>query len=145
LIDERTRKKLVLEHSRRKNEADLDGLLDLYAEEVAFEDPVGSTPRTGRDALRAHFGDAITAKVHEELGEPVAGQDGTHVLVPVTAVMDYLPLGAEFAERGWITAPDEPEKKRLKCEYVLMLRAGRGGRIEELKAFWGRSDIDVID
>lgn len=145
MIDERTRKKLVLEHCRRKNAGDIDALLEMFAEDVVFEDPVGSGPQTGRDALRKHFTDVIAANVREETGEPVAGQDGVHVLVPVTATMEYLPKGAEYAERGWITAPDDPGGKRLRCEYVLMLRTGRGRLIQELKAFWGRSDIDVLD
>ena len=143
MIDERRRKNLILEHSRRISAGDLDGLLDLYADEVTFEDPVGSGPRTGREALRAHFAECVAAGIAETPGEPVAGQDGVHTLVAVTAAMDYLPKGPVFAERGWLTAPDDPEGKRLRCEYVLMLRTDAQGRIEELKAFWGRSDITV--
>lgn len=145
MIDERRRKNLILEHSRRMNAGDVDGILDLYADDVAFEDPVGSGRRTGRDALRAHFEKSIEANTSETAGEPVAGQDGRHALAPVTAVMDYLPKGPGFADRGWLTAPAEPEGKRLTCEYVLMIRTDAGGLIEELKAFWGRSDLEVTD
>lgn len=145
MIDERKRKNLILEHSRHMNAGDIDGLLALYAEDVSFEDPVGSGPQTGREALRAHLEKSIEANVTETPGEPAAGQDGLHALAPVTAVMDYLPKGPVFAERGWLTAPAEPDGKRLKCEYVLMLRTGADGRIEDLKAFWGRSDIEVTD
>jgi len=145
VIDERRRKNMILEHSRRISAGDVDGLLELYADEVGFEDPVGSGRRTGRAALRAHFAQSVEARIAETPGDPVAGQDGMHTLVPITAAMDYLPKGPAFAERGWLTAPAEPEGKRLRCEYVLMLRTGADGRIEELKAFWGRSDIEVID
>ncbi|GAA1151864.1 nuclear transport factor 2 family protein [Streptomyces javensis] len=145
MIDERSRKKLILEHSRRMNAADIGGLLELYADEVTFEDPVGSGRRAGRDALRAHFEELAAAGITEIPGEPVAGQDGVHVLVPVTATMDYLPKGPGFAERGWLTAPDAPENSRITWDYVLMMRAGAGGLIQEMQMFWGRSDIGVAD
>jgi steroid delta-isomerase len=143
VIDERRRKNLILEHSRRFTAGDVDGLLDLYADEVAFEDPVGSGRRTGREALRAHFAEGVAAGIVETPGDPVAGQDGVHALAPISAAMDYLPKGPVFAGRGWIAAPAEPEGRRLRCEYVLMLRTDAEGRIEEMKAFWGRSDITV--
>ena len=59
--------------------------------------------------------------------------------------MDYLPKGPVFAERGWLTAPAETDGKRLKCDYVLMIRAGADGLIQDLQVFWGRSDIEVTD
>lgn len=127
------------------NAADIDGLLGLYAEEVSFEDPVGADQRSGRDALRAHFEEFATAGIKETIGAPVAGQDGRHVLAPVSAVMDYLPKGPKFVQRGWLEAPESPEGKRITWNYVLMLRAGKGGAITELKALWGRSDIAVTD
>lgn len=127
------------------NAADVDGLLELYADEVGFEDPVGSERRTGRAALRAHFAELAEAHIAEVPGEPVAGQDGVHVLMPVTATMDYLPKGPVFAGRGWLTVPDAPETKRITWDYVLMMRAGAGGLIQELQMFWGRSDLGITD
>jgi steroid delta-isomerase len=136
---------LVLEHSRRVNAGDVDALVALYADGAAFEDPVGSGRQTGWDALRAHFEKTIAANTQEVTGKPVAGQDGIHALVPITAVMDYLPKGPIFAERGWLTFGAEAEPRRLKCEYVLMIQAGANGLIEDSKAFWGRSDIEVTE
>jgi steroid delta-isomerase len=74
----------------------------------------------------------------------VAGQDDVHVLIPVAAIMDYPPKGPDFVERGWLRPPEDPEGKRLKRDSMLMLRTGDAGRIEELKVFWGRSDLEVI-
>ncbi|HET8681320.1 MAG TPA: nuclear transport factor 2 family protein [Micromonosporaceae bacterium] len=143
MIEESKRKDIILEHSRRLSAGDVDGLLELYAEDVSFEDPVGSGRQSGRDALRAHFEKVVEADTREVAGEPVAGQDGLHTLVPITAVMDYLPLGPVFADRGWLAPPPDPRGSRLRRDYVLMLRTGSGGLVEELKAFWGRSDLEV--
>jgi steroid Delta-isomerase len=127
------------------NAGDLDDLLALYADDVTFEDPVGSGPQTGRAALKAHFAKSIEANTVETPGEPVAGQDGRHSLVPVSAVMDYLPKGPVFAGRGWLAPPAEPDGKRLKCDYVLVIGTSTDGLINELQAFWGRSDLEVTD
>ena len=143
MIDERSRKKLILEHSRRLNAADVDGLLDLYAVEAGFEDPVGSGRKAGREALRAHFEDLVAANITEVPGEPVAGQDGVHVLAPASATMDYLPKGPVFADRGWLAAPSDAVSPRITWDYVVMLRTGADGLIQELQVFWGRSDIGI--
>ncbi|GAA4473743.1 nuclear transport factor 2 family protein [Phytohabitans houttuyneae] len=145
MIDEYARKKLALEHSRLLSAGDLDGLMRLYGDDVTFEDPVGAGTRTGREALRAHLAEAVAAGVRETAGEPVAGQDGRHALVPVTAVMDYAPRGPGYARRGWLAPPEEPDRQRLRCEYMLMIQTGPGGLIRSMRAYWGRSDITVLD
>ncbi|WP_067467661.1 nuclear transport factor 2 family protein [Actinomadura macra] len=143
MTSERSRKDLALEHFRRLNAGDVDGLLELYADDVVFEDPVGGDRGAGRASLRAHFAEYVAANLHEDPGEPVAGQDGAHVVVPVSAVMDYQPKGPAFAERGWLVPPAAPEGRRLERHSMVMLRMDATGLIRELKAFWGRSDLTV--
>lgn len=143
-MNEHSRKQLALEHCRRLNAGDLDGVIDLYASEVTFEDPVGYERRTGREALREHFAQAIAGRIREAPGEPVVGQDGSHVLLPVSAVMDYLPYGPVFAARGWLAAPDDPENKRLRRDSMQLFQTDAAGRISELRAYWGRSDLEVL-
>ncbi len=144
MINERGRKKLALEHCRLMSEGDLDGLLALYAPEATFEDPVGSGPQTGREALRAHLESAMTANVKEVAEDPVAGQDGLHVITPVSSVMDYRPRGPLYVERGWLPAAQGPEPSGLRRHHMLLLRVGESGLIEDMQAFWGRGDIETI-
>lgn len=145
LISERARKDLALEHCRRVNAGDLDALMALYGDDVVFADPVGWERRTGRDALRAHFEQAIAAGLREVPAGPVAGQDGAHSLTPITAEMDYLPLGPVFAERGWLVPPAAPAGKRIRRQSMLLLGVDGSGLIREMQAFWGKSDLKVID
>jgi steroid delta-isomerase len=144
LISERARKELALEHCRRVNAGDVDAIMELYADEVTFADPVGWDRRTGRDALRAHFEAAVAAGLNEVPGAPVAGQDGAHSLTPVTSVMDYLPQGPVFAERGWLAPPADPEGKRIRRASMLLLQVDGDGLITESQSFWGKSDLEVI-
>jgi steroid delta-isomerase len=143
LTSERDRKQLALEHSRRVNAGDVDALLALYGDDVTFADPVGWPAQRGREALRAHFEQSVAGNLQEIPGEPVAGQDGAHTLIPITAAMDYLPLGPVFAGRGWLAPPADPAGKRLRLTYMRLLRVDEAGLIREVQTFWGRSDIEV--
>jgi steroid Delta-isomerase len=144
LISERDRKELALEHCRRVNAGDVDAILELYADDVVFADPVGWDRHTGRDALRAHFEEAIAAGLQEVPSDPTAGQDGAHTFISITAVMDYLPLGPVFAERGWLVPPADPTGKRIRRRSMLLLQVDETGLIREAQSFWGKSDIEVI-
>jgi len=144
VVDEKTRKSLALEHCRRVNDGDLDGLLELYEENVRFEDPVGSGWQAGHAAFRAHAGAAISSGVFEEAAEPVGSQDGRHASVQVTATMRYLPNGPQLARYGVVDPPADPESARMQVRYVMVIAVAESGLIEEMRAFWGRSDICVL-
>nr|MDT0663504.1 nuclear transport factor 2 family protein [Micromonospora sp. DSM 115978] len=144
LIYERDRKKLALEHCRRVNAGDVDAIMELYGTDVTFADPVGWETRTGRADLREHFQEYVAAGIREVPGEPVAGQDGKHALLPITAVIEYLPRGPLFAKRGWLVPPTVSDGARIRWNYMLMLRVDDSGLIRELQAFWGKSDLEVI-
>lgn len=142
-MNEFTRKQRALEHSRRVNSRDLDGLIELYAPDAIVEDPVGLPPITGHVALRSHYEPLLAAHVRETAAEPVAGQDGIHVLLQVNSVMDYLPLGPLYAEKAWLNAPDDPRTARTERTSMLVMRMDRFGLIKHLKSYWGTSDLRV--
>ncbi|KAK1178081.1 nuclear transport factor 2 family protein [Streptomyces sp. NBS 14/10] len=143
MINERPRKRIALEHSRRLSAGDIDALLDLYAEDATYEDPVGAGGGSGREALRAHFESAVAGNVQETVEDTVVGQDGTHVLSRITAVMDYRPRGPVYADRGWVPPPSGAEPAGLRYHYALLLRVGESGLIEDMRAYWGRPDIEL--
>lgn len=143
-MNELARKKRVLEHSRRVNAGDLDAIVELYAPDAVVEDPVGHPPLTGHDALRAHYARLLSAGLREEAAEPVAGQDAAHALVRITSVMDYLPLGPLYTERGRLKPPDVPETARLRRTAMLVVRMEPSGLIRHLKSYWGTSDLTVL-
>ncbi|MDT0544770.1 MULTISPECIES: nuclear transport factor 2 family protein [Streptomyces] len=143
MINERNRKSIAREHSRRLSAGDVDALLELYAKDATFEDPVGAGGRAGHEALRAHFESAVAGNVAETVEDTVVGQDGAHVLSRITAVMDYRPRGPVYADRGWLPAPQAAEPTGLRCHYALLLRVGESGLIEDMRAFWGRPDIET--
>ncbi|MGV9455996.1 nuclear transport factor 2 family protein [Streptomyces sp. NPDC003635] len=143
--DEATRKALAVAHCERINAGDVEGLLALYSPAVRFEDPVGAGPRVGHGALRSHIAGAVAAGVHDAYGEPVAAPDGRHAAVPVISTMNFLPNGPLLVRRGILDAPREPEKARLEFTCMLVVEVGADGLIEEMRAFWGSSDVRLLN
>ncbi|MEU9735430.1 nuclear transport factor 2 family protein [Streptomyces sp. NPDC048002] len=145
MSDEVTRKALAVAHCERVNAGDVEGLLALYSPGVRFEDPVGSGERLGHGALRSHIAGAVAAGVHDAYGEPVAAPDGRHAAVPVTSTMDFLPNGPLMVRHGLLERPEDPEKARLEFTCMLVIEVGASGLIEDMRAYWGRSDVRFVD
>jgi steroid delta-isomerase len=146
-VDERMRKELAVEHCRRINARDADGVARLYAEDVCFEDPVGTGVRSGREALRGHAAGAILNGVHEFAHDPVAALDDAHAAVVVTATMNYArgaPILSALGYMDWDGSTEAPGKV-IQIRYVMQIRVNRRGLIDDMKAFWGRSDVSIID
>ncbi|MGW3571411.1 nuclear transport factor 2 family protein [Streptomyces sp. NPDC000941] len=145
MLTERARKKVAIEHSRRLSAGDIDALLELYAADATFEDPVGSGRQAGHQALRAHFEPAVAAGTRETIEDSTVGHDGRSVLTRLTAEMDYGPLGPLYAERGWLPAPTGPgpEPARLRCHSAMLLHVGASGLIEDMQGFFGRGDLET--
>lgn len=141
--DEKLCKHLVVEHCRRINAGDLEGLLALYSPQVTFEDPVGTGSQTGIEALRAHAGAAIECRAFEDFGVPVAAQDGASAAVPVVTTMNYLPWGPNLVRLGFIPAPPEDSGPgtRIRFGYVMAVKVSAAGLITEMQGYWGRSDV----
>lgn len=138
-------KTLALEHCRRVNDGDLAGLLALYAPTVVFEDPVGSGVRTGLAALRAHAGQAIGAGVRELPGTPVGAVGGRHAAVPITGFLPYVPGSPLVAALGPHRPPPDPAATLLRMDYVMVVRAGAGGLLEDMRSYWDPADIVLVD
>jgi steroid Delta-isomerase len=93
--DEATRKHLALEYARRINAGDVDGVLDLFADDIVFEDPVGTPPIIGKEDLRRRIAWSVKCNVHEIPGRAVTSMDGRWVVVPST-VSVYIPEKLTF-------------------------------------------------
>lgn len=58
---------VVDRHVATVRTADADSLAALYAPDAAFEDPAGSAPYVGREAIRAQFASVLTSPRRTEL------------------------------------------------------------------------------
>lgn len=125
MTDEATRKRIVLEYCRRMNAGDVEAVLELFADDIVFEDPVGGPPIVGMAALRRHITWSIGFKVHETPGRPVASMDDRTVVMPVTVTVRVPSL--------------------LSFNIVGVIQIGEDGLVHRVQAFWGLTDTTVGD
>lgn len=148
MTDEERAKWLILEHCRMINDGNVEGLLQLYAEDCTFEDPVGNGKQHGLHALSQRAAAAVFSGAFEDAAMPVASKDGQWASVPMISTFNYLPLaGPAMAESGLLPAapPDDPEEKMIRVNMVMTIRVNAVGLVDRMMALYGSSDVTVIE
>lgn len=62
---------VVLRYVAALNGGDLDAIVALYADDAVVEDPVGSEPKRGLDAIRAFYAESVKMELQVQLQGPV--------------------------------------------------------------------------
>ncbi len=106
---------------RALNVADLDAIVALYADDAVLEDPVGSVPQRGLADIRAFFARSLRLPLQVEL----EGQ--------IRAVADEV----AFA----FSVSFEIKGQRTTIRPIDVFRFNEAGRIVQMRAFFGPSDI----
>ena len=98
---------------------DFEGIAALYAEDATVEDPVGSTPHRGRDAIR-EFYRASAGAVRLELEGRVrsAGNEGAAAMVARPAA-----------------------NPKMRVETLDVMTFGDDGLVTSMRAFWSADTI----
>ncbi|WP_432015337.1 nuclear transport factor 2 family protein [Streptomyces cucumeris] len=125
MADEATLKKMALEYAARMNAGDVEAVLELFSDDIVFEDPVGAPPLVGKDALREHIAWSIECQVHETPGRPVTSMDGRRVAVPTTVTV--------------------LKPTKLTFSIIGVIELGDDGLVHHAQAFWGITDTKVGD
>ena len=122
---------------------DVDGIVELYADDASIEDPIGSEPRRGKDAIRAFY-QASAGTVHMKRTGPtrVAGGEAAAPMVVlmgpkgVQQALDIISV-MTFGEDGKITS-----MRALGVLHVVRT-AGSPPRLAlpEVRRPWTRSPI----
>jgi steroid delta-isomerase len=123
--DEATRKHLALEYARRMNTGDVDSVLELFSDDVIFEDPVGTPPLVGKAELRRRIAWSMQCNVHEVPEPAVTSMDDRWVVVPSTVTV-YIPT-------------------KLTFHIIGVMKVGDDGLAHHVQAFWGVTDTHVGD
>lgn len=106
---------------RALNDADLDAIVALYADDAVVEDPVGSPPRVGREAIRAFYAGSVALKLQVALEGPVrvAGQEAAFA------------FSVRFVHEGRPTT----------IRPIDVFRFDDAGRVLSMRAFFGSANI----
>ena len=102
-------------------EGDLEALLELFADDAAIEDPVGTDWREGKEVLRAFYAEACQGVAKAELtGNPrVAGNE---VAFPFNVTAG---------------APGQ----HVVINIIDVFKFNEDGKIATMRAFWGPSNM----
>ena len=98
------------------SKGDVDGIVELYAEDATIEDPIGSDLHRGLDAIRAFY-TAAAGTVTMKLTGPVRVA-GHEAAAPLIVLM----------------GPDGPDQKAL--DIISVMTFDEAGKITTMRAFW---------
>jgi steroid delta-isomerase len=115
-------RKAVEQYIDALNAADLERILDIYAEDAAVEDPVGSAPYRGKQAISDFYAQgAINSGLRATLTGPVriAGREA--------AFSFYVDI--------------EMDGNKMRIEPIDVFRFNEAGKVESMRAFWGPENM----
>jgi steroid delta-isomerase len=120
VVDANLIRKVYERYPELLSKGDVDGILELYAEDAVLEDPVGSEVRVGTDAIREFY-------------QASAGTVALRVTGPVRIA------GNEAATPMVIRFGPEGQQKAL--DVISNMSFDDEGRIKSMKAWWRTEDI----
>lgn len=114
---------VVHAYVRALNAQDLDGILALYADDATVEDPVGTEPLRGREAIRSFYARTVALPLEVRLeGEVrVAGRE---CAFPFSVSLVY-------------------EGRRSTFRPIDTFRFDDAGRIVQMRAFFGPGNVST--
>lgn len=98
---------------------DAAALAALFADDAVIEDPVGTTPLTGRDAIEEFYRNAVASGAKLTLDAPVRGSHGDRAAMAFTV--------------------DVPG---LRIRVIDVMTFGSDGKIIRMDALWGPDDLE---
>ena len=121
MIDFDTAKAACEAYVRCLTDSDLEGLLDLFADDAAIEDPVGTDWREGKEVLRAFYAEACQGVAKAELtGNPrVAGKEVA------------FPFNVTAGSPG----------QQVVINIIDIFKFNEDGKIATMRAFWGPNNM----
>jgi steroid delta-isomerase len=117
---------IVERYAERHTAGDIDGILACFAPDASAEDPIGSAPHVGTDALRAFF-------------------EGTHALadrleLKITGPIRVAGDVAAFPMQAISTIGDTT----LVVDIIDVMAFDGDGRITDMKAYWAMEDAHAL-
>ena len=104
------------------NAADPDAVAALYTEDATVEDPVGSEPKRGREAILEFYRMAVQTGAKLSLAAPIRASH------------------ADAAAMAFDVNLQMPEGRSL-IRVIDVMRFDEAGRFRSMEAYWGPSDV----
>jgi steroid delta-isomerase len=121
--DEAARKRMVVDYAERINAGDIEGVLDLFTDDIVFADPVGQPPMVGKSDLRRHLELAVSCGTHEVPGPPVTSMDDRFVVAYSTITVQ--------------------RPKPMTFRVIGIVEVDENGLGVKVDAYWGVTDVTI--
>ena len=111
------------------NQSDAAGIAALYADDATVEDPVGSEPKRGRQAIADFYAMAIKSGARLKLAAPIRGSHGN---------------SAAMAFDVELNMPQGDKTARAVIRVIDVMSFDDAGKFSSMRAYWGSSDMEVL-
>lgn len=111
------------------NRVDPDAIVALYADTATVEDPVGTPPKKGREAIAAFYAMAIKSGARLKLVAPIRASHGD---------------SAAMAFDVELNMPQGDKTARAVIRVIDVMTFDEAGKFASMRAFWGPSDMEVL-
>ena len=125
MVTEQQMKQAMQAYIDAFNRSDAAGIVALYADDATVEDPVGSPPMQGREAIEKFYTMGIATGAKLKLAAPVRGSHGN---------------SAAMAFDVELKMPQGPALIRV----IDVMTFDDSGRFTSMRAFWGPGDMQVL-
>ncbi len=112
------------------NRVDTEAVVALYADHATVEDPVGTPPKTGREAIAAFYSYAMKTGARLKLAAPIRASHGNSAAMAFDVELNMPGGEAQASTRALIRVID-------------VMSFDAQGKIESMRAYWGRSDMEM--
>lgn len=102
--------------------ADLEALVNLFAEDATVEDPVGGEVRQGHEAIRAFYGYSLQTGAKLRLSAPIRTSHGNAAAMAFEVHLNY-------------------QGQDMVIHAIDVMTFDEEGKFSTMKAYWGPSDM----
>jgi len=107
------------------NRSDAQAIADLYAEDATVEDPVGSEVKRGKSEIAAFYKMAVATGARLRLAAPIRASHGDSAAMAFDVILNM------------------PEGK-AEIHVIDVMTFNAAGKFASMRAFWGKSDMEVL-
>lgn len=101
-------------------------LIELFADDATIEDPVGSEPVRGKDAIAKFYSEGVKVVTHMALSAPIRASHSNAAAMAFDFEMD---LGGQ----------------KIRTSAIDVMEFDGTGKIKHMRAYWGPSDSRVLE
>ncbi len=108
------------------NADDLQGIVDLYAENATVEDPFGTPAKVGKAAIEEFYRGSVALKPRARLSAPIRGSHGDSAAMAFEVTVNL-------------------EQGPVVIAVIDVMQFNEAGQFTSMKAYWGPDDMRPAD